>query len=926
MNILLPSGWVLAYDAILLTLLYLTRSSVRSPLVPVDWLWGVLVLAGGIIQWTDGQLAQRPDGWLEAGLSVGAVIVPIYAAWRLGQRSALGLPRSAAGLLGNNPLADNPLANNPLANNPLANNPLANNPLVEHPSGPHDPMPPGQTEPRSLPNGAQLLAEMVPVSIFMYRGLQLVYANQAAAEMTGYSRDELVGMSIGQLVHPDFRAVAEERAIARQHQETLPSRYELKIVTKAGGERWIDFSGSVVSLEGKITALGTAIDVTARKRLELHMQTANATLGQQVTDRTAELERSLSLLRATLEATEDGILAIDLGGKITVCNHRFQELYNVTSMIAPLDDRELLPMLCAQVKEPESFRRQVEQEYLQPTIEHHGMLEFHDGRVYERHSNPQYIGDQVVGRVINYRDITRSRQAEAALRRSESKNRALLQTIPDLMIHMNRDGFYIDLFVAKNFQTIRPEGDLRGLHIADVIPPDIAAQRLYYVHQALETGEMQCYEYLLEVNGISQYEEARIAVIDDDEVLVIVRDISDRHRMMQELTYSEATKRALLETIPDLIHRMKRDGTYLDFFPASSFKMLMPFDTLQGRNVFEILPPVLATERMQYVERAIQTGTTQCYDYEVEIDGVTQYEEARISVINNDELLVIVRDISDRKQTEAALREARDYLELRVQERTQELSNVNASLQSEIAERLAAQRRLEQLTLDLQRSNQELEQFAYVASHDLQEPLRTITSYTQLLAKRYQGQLDDRADRYVHFIVDGATRMQQLIRDLLTYSKVGRRELKCQPTDCNVILQRVMQDLQRAIAESGCTIHYPTLPTVMAEASQLSLLFQNLIGNAIKYRRDVAPTVEISAIQGDRHWLFRIQDNGIGIEPQYRDRIFEIFQRLHTSDEYSGTGLGLAICKKIVERHGGQIGVESDYGQGSVFYFTIAAL
>jgi PAS domain S-box-containing protein len=230
---------------------------------------------------------------------------------------------------------------------------------------------------------------------------------------------------------------------------------------------------------------------------------------------------------------------------------------------------------------------------------------------------------------------------------------------------------------------------------------------------------------------------------------------------------------------------------------------------------------------------------------------------------------------------------------------------------------------LEHHAEELERSNQELEQFAYVASHDLQEPLRTVSSYAQLLGRRYRDQLDDDADEFIDFIVDGATRMQNLINDLLAYSRVQRRGSEFAETDCNQVLEQVLIILQPAIEESGALISHDPLPVVMADASQLIQLFQNLIANAIKFHGDATPEVHISAQPGPDEVEFAVRDNGIGIEPQYAERIFEIFQRLHSQREYPGTGIGLAICKKIVERHGGRIRVESQIGQGSAFRFTL---
>lgn len=224
---------------------------------------------------------------------------------------------------------------------------------------------------------------------------------------------------------------------------------------------------------------------------------------------------------------------------------------------------------------------------------------------------------------------------------------------------------------------------------------------------------------------------------------------------------------------------------------------------------------------------------------------------------------------------------------------------------------------------ELARSNAELQQFAYIASHDLQEPLRMVTSYLQLFARRYQNQLDSNADEFIAYAVDGATRMQSLINDLLAYSRVGTRIAPFEAVDCNLVVQQVIRNLEVAIAESQATITCDPLPVVIGDKTQLTQVFQNLISNAIKFRGAELPQVYIAADRQNREWCFSVRDNGIGIEPEYADRIFVIFQRLHNRTEYPGTGIGLAICKKIVERHGGQIWIQSELGQGATFYFTI---
>ncbi len=237
--------------------------------------------------------------------------------------------------------------------------------------------------------------------------------------------------------------------------------------------------------------------------------------------------------------------------------------------------------------------------------------------------------------------------------------------------------------------------------------------------------------------------------------------------------------------------------------------------------------------------------------------------------------------------------------------------------------RKRAEDALRKSVAELERSNTDLEQFAYVASHDLQEPLRMVSSYVQLLKRRYTGKLDSDADDFIDFAVDGANRMQVLIEDLLAYSRVGTRGRPFEPTDCTLVLDQVLANLEVAIDESDAGVTHDPMPTVAVDGSQLAQVFQNLIGNAIKFRGDEPPRVHIAAEQKDGEWEFFVADNGIGIKPEFFERIFVIFQRLHSREEYSGTGIGLAVCKKIVERHGGRMWVESEPGQGATFYFTI---
>jgi signal transduction histidine kinase len=281
-------------------------------------------------------------------------------------------------------------------------------------------------------------------------------------------------------------------------------------------------------------------------------------------------------------------------------------------------------------------------------------------------------------------------------------------------------------------------------------------------------------------------------------------------------------------------------------------------------------------------------------------------------------------------KAEEELKKYREHLEELVKERTAALRTANEQLKKEIAERKKTEDKLRKsessyriVAQELARSNADLMQFATAASHDLQEPLRVVDGFVKLLGKRYKGKLDEKADEFIGHTSAGVKTMQDLIRDLLEYSKVGAKGISFKPLDFNLPVDKALLNLKAAVEESGAIITRDDLPVLVADASQIARLFQNLIGNALKFHGKEKLTVHISAEIKDNEWLFSVRDNGIGIDPKAAERIFVIFQRLHTKEQYPGTGIGLAICKRIVERHGGKIWVESEPGKGSTFYFTI---
>ena len=368
--------------------------------------------------------------------------------------------------------------------------------------------------------------------------------------------------------------------------------------------------------------------------------------------------------------------------------------------------------------------------------------------------------------------------------------------------------------------------------------------------------------------------------------VLVLRDVSERTR-------AEARFRLAVEAAPNAMIMVDKEGHMA--LVNSTTEQLFGYSRseLVGRSI-DMLVPQRYRNHSEYRQAFARKPAVRSMGsgrdlYGLRRDGTEFPVEVGLNPIESPEgafILCAVADITERKRAEQALRE-----------RTEELA----------------------------RSNRDLEQFAYVASHDLQEPLRAVAGPLQLLQRRYTGQLDARADEFIVHAVDGATRMQSLIDDLLSYSRVGRLEDPKQCVETELVVSQALRNLSVLIGESQAEVTHDALPPVLGIPSQLTLLFQNLIGNALKFRaKDRRPSIQIGAEPLDGHWEFSIKDNGIGIDPQYFDRIFVIFQRLHTRREYPGTGLGLALVKRIVEHHGGRIRVESTVGEGTTFFFTLA--
>ena len=417
--------------------------------------------------------------------------------------------------------------------------------------------------------------------------------------------------------------------------------------------------------------------------------------------------------------------------------------------------------------------------------------------------------------------------------------------------------------------------------------------------------------------------------------VALIMDITKRKEMEKTLKKSEEEYRHLVNHAPTSIYEIDLKGPRFKNVNEALCNLL----SYSKRELLAMNPlDILDEESRENFEDKIKKGLNNEIEEDIEYKVIDRYGRVKWVLINikpiykNDVLdgvLIVGHDITERTRAENLKQDLLDkeqQLTEKLQDSNEKLKFTTEKLQITNKELIIAQNSLKDLVNKLLISNKELEQFAYIASHDLQEPLRMVSCFTQLLERRYKSQLDSDADDYIHFIVEGAQRMKNLIDDLLAFSRLTTEVKEYEAILMDKILEDVLTNLKASISETNAKIIYKSLPTIIGDPNQIIQLFQNLIGNAIKFHGNKSPQIVISKQEFVDYWLFSVSDNGIGINPKYQEQIFSIFKRLHTREEYEGTGMGLSICKRIVERHGGKIWVDSELGNGSTFNFTISRI
>ena len=736
----------------------------------------------------------------------------------------------------------------------------------------------------------QRIAGGAPVSIVVIDGEgQVTFVNPEAERVFGYSQDEMLGKSFHHLVHhhADGRPIAVEECqlfMSCLSGDTVRD-YEDVFYRKDGGAINVSCSVGPLTLDGSPPRSVLLIrNITERKRAmdELHANQAK--------------------LEAALAAMTDAVFISDSEGQFLEFNdafatfHRFQKKADCARALAEYPD--ILEVFTADGKPAPMEMWAVPRALRGETVVNaeYGLRRKDTGETWIGSYSFAPIRNQdsaIIGAVVTARDITESKRAAEALLQNKERLESFIKHAPVALAMFDRHMRYLQFSDRWLVDTGLGNKDIWGKSHYEVFPS--MPRHWKQIHRRGLDGErLKAEEDWVAGDGKTHSIRWEIHPWGDSGtatggIIISFDDTTEHKRAKAALEASEERFRRLVEASPVAIF-VNRNGR-IDFAnPAANylFGASTP-EQLYGKTPFDLFHPdyhPLIRDRIA----------------DMNLGGIAPLIEEKIIRMDGE-----VRDV------EVAA--------------TPFLDKAGWAIQvtlNDITERKKAELALAQKAEELARSNAELEQFAYVASHDLQEPLRSIAGFSQLLAKRYRGKLDQDADDFIEYIVEGAIRMQALIQGLLTYSRLGTRGGDFASIDSADSLRSALSNLQRVILKTEAVIAYDDLPTVHADGIQLTQLFQNLIGNAIKFQPpDRRPEIKISAEWVREEWRFAVKDNGIGIAPKHQERVFLIFQRLNARSEYPGTGIGLAICKRIVERHGGRIWVASQLGEGATFYFTM---
>jgi len=718
---------------------------------------------------------------------------------------------------------------------------------------------------------------------------KLTQISAACQKVYGYTQAEFFtdGELWQKVIHAEDRDKATEQLEALNKGERIVNQY--RIINKDKSIRWVennivptlDESGRLIRMDG-ITN-----DITNRKLAEL------------------ELEKSFSIIEATLESTADGIIVLDSNNKIIRFNKKFLELWQLPAEMLECGEVEKsIEFVLNQLVDPDAFVARLKQVL---NSEEEGAFElvyFKDGRVLERYSHRQFINNKYAGRVWSYRDVTERKRAEENIRISEEKRSLIMNSALDAIICFDLRGNIS--FWNQQAEAIFGwnENEVMGKELSEfIIPHEYREKHRKSVSRYLKTGEAPLMNTLLELSALKKSGEefpielakCSIKQAAEEFFCVFIRDISERKKAEEAILVSNERYSLVAKATNDVIWDWDLETNKV-IRNAENMKKILGYDVEEANETAGFWASLIHPEDLPKIDECLETFNN---PLEMYTDSEYRLKKADGEYAHIYDKGFIVRDKNGKA--------------IRMIGASQDITKLKEN-----------ELQLKKHAKELAISNEELEQFAYVASHDLQEPLRMITSFLTQLDKKYGTLLDEKGKKYIDFAVDGAKRMRQIILDLLDYSRAGRAMNDMENIDLNELIRGIEILFRKEIEEKKAVILSNELPLLTGYSAPLRQVFQNLIGNALKYcRQDVPVHIKINVDELTDHWQFSVADNGIGIDKEYFDRIFVIFQRLHNKDEYSGTGLGLAITKKIIESMGGKIWLSSEEGKGSTFYFTM---